>query len=135
MAEIKDNTILVDLQRCTGCWTCSLACKVGNQLPDEEFWLTVRTLGSGEGIDRPAGVWPNLHMSWMPVWTTKCVKCPARMARGDEPYCVYSCPNGALTIGDAAKAAEEALRDKGFRFFTLPAWENSKDGILYAEKK
>ena len=28
-----------------------------------------------------------------------------------------------------------ALRDRGFRFFTLPAWENSKDGILYAEKK
>ena len=88
MTEMNEKTILVDLQRCIGCWTCSLACKVGNNLPDEEFWLTVRTQGSGEGIDRPAGTWPNLHMSWIPIWSQSCVKCPSRIAKGDKPYCV-----------------------------------------------
>ena len=44
---MTEKTILFNLQRCTGCWTCSLACKVGNKLPDDEFWLTVRTQGSG----------------------------------------------------------------------------------------
>ena len=29
----------------------------------------------------------------------------------------------------------EELRDRGFRFFELPAWEKSKDGVIYAEKK
>lgn len=135
MTEMNEKTILVDLQRCTGCWTCSLACKVGNNLPDEDFWLTVRTQGSGEGIDRPAGTWPNLHMSWIPIWSQSCVKCPSRVAHGDKPYCVNSCPNGALTIGDAATAKKEELRNRGFRFFELPAWEKSKDNVLYAEKK
>ena len=135
MAEINEKTILVDLQRCIGCWTCSRACKVGNNLPDEEFWLTVRTQGSGEGIDRPAGTWPNLHMSWIPIWSQSCVKCPSRIAKGDKPYCVNACPCDALTIGEAATAKKEELRDRGFRFFELPAWEKSKDNVLYAEKK
>ena len=135
MAEFNEKTILVDLQRCIGCWTCSLACKVGNNLPDDEFFLTVRTLGSGEGIDRPAGTWPNLHMSWQPVWTQKCVKCAGRLAKGERPYCVQSCPCGALSIGDAAAAKKEELRDRGFRFFEMPAWDRTKENVIYAEKK
>ena len=135
MAEFNEKTILVDLQRCIGCWTCSLACKVGNNLPDDEFFLTVRTLGSGEGIDRPAGTWPNLHMSWQPVWTTKCVKCAGRLAAGDAPYCVSSCPCSALSIGDAAAAKKAELAGRGFRFFEMPPWENTKGDVVYAEKK
>lgn len=131
---MKDDTIFIDLQRCTGCWTCSLACKVGNKLDDETFWLTVRTLGSGEGIDRPAGEWPNLHMSWIPLWSQSCIKCPSRLANGDKPYCVNCCPNGALSIGKDAEEKKEAARAKGFRIFTLPAWENSKDEIVYATR-
>ena len=135
MTEFNEKTILVDLQRCIGCWTCSLACKVGNNLPDDEFFLTVRTLGSGEGIDRPAGVWPNLHMSWQPIWTTKCIKCAGRLAKGDKPYCVQSCPCGALSIGEAAEAKKAKLAEKGFRFFEIPSWESTKEDVIYAEKK
>ena len=135
MTEINEKTILVDLQRCIGCWTCSLACKVGNNLPDDEFFLTVRTLGSGEGIDRPAGVWPDLHMSWQPVWTTKCIKCAGRLAKGELPYCVQSCPCGALSIGEAAEVKAAELSEKGFRFFTMPSWESTKEDVVYAEEK
>jgi len=131
---MDEKTILVNLQRCTGCWTCSLACKVGNRLPDEEFWMTVRTQGSGEGIDRPAGVWPDLHMSWTPIWSKKCVRCPSRIASGEKPYCVNCCPNGALYVGEDAKREVETLRQKGFRIFKLPAWENSAENIVYASK-
>lgn len=132
----KDTRILVNLHRCTGCWTCSMACKVQNELPDEEFWVTVRTLGSGEGIDRPAGTWPDLHMSWMPVWSQKCVKCAPRLAEGHaEPFCVKCCPNGALTYGEAVDAEVQSLRERGFRISTLPKWENSREGIVYASKE
>ncbi|CAK7011309.1 MAG: hypothetical protein PEGG_00436 [Paraeggerthella hongkongensis] len=131
----QDTRILVNLQRCTGCWTCSLACKVVNELPYDEYWATVRTLGSGEGIDRPAGTWPNLSMSWMPVWSKKCIKCAPRLAEGQEPFCVKCCPNSALTTGEAVDAEVEALREKGFRIFSLPAWESTREGIVYASKE
>lgn len=132
----KDTRILVNLHRCTGCWTCSMACKVQNELPDEDFWVTVRTLGSGEGIDRPSGTWPDLHMSWMPVWSKSCVRCAPRLAEGHaEPFCVKCCPNGALTYGEDVDAEVQSLREKGFRISELPAWENSRAGIVYASKE
>ena len=133
----KDTRILVNLHRCTGCWTCSMACKVQNELPDEDFWVTVRTLGSGEGIDRPAGTWPDLHMSWMPVWSKDCVRCGKRLAEGHkEPFCVKCCPNGALTYGEDVDAEVQSLIAAAHdRISELPAWENSRSGIIYASKE
>lgn len=132
----RDTRILVNTYRCTGCWTCSMACKVVNELSDDEFWVTVRTQGSGEGIDRPSGTWPNLHMSWLPVWSKKCARCAPRLAEGHaEPFCVKCCPNSALTYGDAVDAEIAVLREKGFRISELPAWEDSRKGIVYATKE
>jgi Fe-S-cluster-containing dehydrogenase component len=132
---MNKSTILVDLQRCTGCWTCAMACKVANNLDDDDWRITVRTLGSGEGIDRPAGIWPNLHESWLPIWQSHCTKCPDRLAGGEEPFCVHSCPNGALSIGDVAIANAEALHGRGFAIFTLPAFEGSREDVVYGRKE
>lgn len=131
---MADANILVNLQRCTGCWTCTMACMVGNKLEDGDFRVTVRTLGSGEGIDRPAGQWPDLRMSWMPVYSKKCTKCAPRVSEGFETYCTYNCPNGALTFGGDCAEKAAKLREQGFRIFELPAWEGSKDGVTYASK-
>jgi Fe-S-cluster-containing dehydrogenase component len=133
--------ILVDLERCIGCWTCAMACKCGNELKDDAYRVTVRTLGSGSGIDRPAGVYPNLKMNWMPVYEKSCVLCAPRVAAGDAPYCVYDCPTEALHFGDAEDSDSsyskelERLKAKGYRIFSLPDWENSKADILYAHRR
>jgi Fe-S-cluster-containing dehydrogenase component len=113
-----------------------MACKIGNGLADDAWWVTVRTLGSGEGIDRPAGTYPNLSMGWLPVWSESCVFCAGRTRDGKQPYCVYNCPTEALVFGEEAAAAEIAqLRAAGFRVFELPVWENQKPGITYASRK
>ncbi|MGI6218178.1 MAG: hypothetical protein ACOYIK_11280, partial [Coriobacteriales bacterium] len=131
--EIADTTIFVDLLRCTGCWTCAMSCMTGNKLKDGEFFVDVRTLGSGEGIDRPAGTWPDLHMSWMPVYSKSCIKCKNRTAEGELPYCVKNCPNKALAYGKEAVAEKmAAARERGARIFTLPDWEKSKENVIYA---
>ena len=132
--------ILINLKRCTGCWTCSLACKVGNNLSEDEWWQYVRTLGSGSGIDEPAGTWPNVHMSWMPMHTSDCTLCGERTEQGLEPYCTYNCPTKAMTFGDMddpnspfSKRLNE-LKEKGYRIFKLPAWERTRAEVVYAEK-
>jgi Fe-S-cluster-containing dehydrogenase component len=135
VTEVCEKRILVNLERCVGCWSCAMACKIGNGLADDAWWATVRTLGSGEGIDRPAGVWPNLTMGWLPVWSKKCVLCAGRVAKGEQPYCVYNCPTEALLFGTEEVDAETTrLREAGYRIFTLPAWEDSKEGIVYASR-
>ncbi len=47
--------MFVDIERCIGCWTCAMACKMCHDLADDEYRVTVRTNGSGAGIDRPEG--------------------------------------------------------------------------------
>ncbi|MEE8721934.1 MAG: hypothetical protein SOI38_02925 [Eggerthellaceae bacterium] len=130
------QTILVDLNRCVGCWSCAMACKMGNHLDVDEYRMSVRTLGSG-GIDEPSGTFPDLHMSWLPVWSKKCTRCPDRQAEGDLPYCVLSCPAHALYLGDVDDPASEAgkkreeLTARGFRAYELDEWEDTHANVLY----
>jgi Fe-S-cluster-containing dehydrogenase component len=114
---------------------------MGNDLADDEYRVVVRTLGSGTGIDRPAGVYPNLKMSWMPVYNKGCVFCAPRIAEGKEPFCSYNCPTEALSFGDKDDQTSDyavnvaRVRDAGYHVFELPGWENSKSNITYASKK
>ena len=130
--ELAPDTIFVDTLRCTGCWTCALSCMTGNKLKDGAWFVDVRTLGSGEGIDSPAGVWPDLHMSWQPVYRRGCTTCPARVEAGQLPYCVANCPNKALAFGDEVAGKVGAARERGARIYELPSWERSRAHVVYA---
>ena len=66
------NSILVNVNRCVGCWTCSMACKKAYGLDVDDYRMYVRTIGGGQ-IDTPGGKWPNLYMKWMPIWKQSCI--------------------------------------------------------------
>lgn len=130
--------MLVDLNRCIGCWTCSMACKMGHHLDDDDYRVTVRTNGSGAGIDRPAGVFPNLKMNWQPIFKKSCTFCPERLKEGELPFCVNCCPTDALAFGDdsdpeSAYSKELSRVEKAHRHvFELPAYEDARANVSYA---
>lgn len=132
--------MLVDLERCIGCWTCAMACKVCHDLPDDDYRVTVETKGSGAGIDRPAGVYPSLRMSWQPLYLKSCTWCAERQAEGLGPICAYDCPTEALAYGDEAdpaspySQARARCEAKGCTFSELPAGNDTKQGVVYAAK-
>ncbi len=80
----KHLVILIDTKRCVGCHTCSVACKAENNLPDGIWWNRTLTVG-GDGVDFPAGIYPNLKMEYV---TLACQHC-------ENPACVKVCPVGA----------------------------------------
>lgn len=134
------KSILVNVNRCTGCWTCTMSCKTAYDLDLDEYRQYVRTIGGGQ-IDTPGGKWPDsLYMKWMPIWKQSCIGCAGSASTDHKPYCVYNCPTGALTYGDLDDPDSEIsqrmkdLQDKEYRIYQIPAWEDTRAGIWYAEK-
>lgn len=133
------RTILIDQERCTGCWTCAMVCHVANHLEEDEYRLHVETIGSG-GIDEPSGEFPNLSMSWKPVYTKKCTLCADRIGEGLDPYCMRNCPSEALLHGDlddeasAIRKRYDELMAKGRRVVKPFPWEDSRPEVIYLVK-
>lgn len=69
--------MVIDLDRCTGCRACMVACKVENNTPQANFWMYVFRYEEGE--------FPNARVSFMP---RPCMHC-------DNAPCVKVCPVGA----------------------------------------
>ncbi|MDR3307786.1 MAG: 4Fe-4S dicluster domain-containing protein [Coriobacteriales bacterium] len=70
--------MVMDTRRCIGCDSCSVACKIWNDLPLEIMFNPVIT-------DGPHGEYPYLHMSHVPLICMHCEEAP----------CTHVCPTGA----------------------------------------
>ena len=80
------NYIVVNLDRCVGCYACEIACKQENGLPAGRKWVEVKQIG-------PAKVEGNMHMDFYPTMNQGCTLCSPRAA---GPACVEACPTKAL---------------------------------------
>ena len=69
--------MVIDLKRCVGCQTCTIACKQEHGLPAETFWRFV--------ADCEVGAYPRVRRLFLPM---QCMHCR------DAP-CVRVCPTGA----------------------------------------
>ncbi|KKK84900.1 hypothetical protein LCGC14_2778690 [marine sediment metagenome] len=76
--------MVIDLDRCIGCWTCAVVCKEENNVPLGLWWARILTVG-GDNMDVPEGEYPAVRMNYMPI---HCFHC-------DNPPCVQVCPVGA----------------------------------------
>jgi Fe-S-cluster-containing dehydrogenase component len=80
----KRYGIVIDLERCIGCHTCTIACMVEHDL-NKGSGIVVRTIG-GKDRDTPEGRHPDLHMHFLPILCMHCANAP----------CVAVCPNDAI---------------------------------------
>lgn len=120
----RHNAMVIDTNRCVGCWTCAVACKQVNNEPLGVWWNRVLTTAPNESttaaapasanIDVPRGEYPDLELAFLPVAcqhceNAPCVKvCPvqATFRRDDGEilidyercigcrYCIAACPYG-----------------------------------------
>ncbi len=112
-------TMLIDLQRCIGCYSCNVACKQENGVPPGIFRNELFTIG-------PFGEYPEVKSYFLPrpcmhCEDAACVKaCPtgASYQRGDGlvlidaskcivcGYCSWACPYGARQVNEEAARME-----------------------------
>ena len=86
------HVMVIDTNRCIGCWTCAVACKEINNEPLGVWWNRVLTTApnqattakepAGQGIDVPWGVFPDVSMAFLPIACQQCTDAP----------CVKVCP-------------------------------------------
>ncbi|MEE8452975.1 MAG: 4Fe-4S dicluster domain-containing protein [Thermoguttaceae bacterium] len=74
--------MVVDLEKCTGCQTCSVACKVENALGPMTDRVVV--------VEKEMGTYPNVQRIHIPK---RCMHCA-------DPKCVGVCPSGATQQRD-----------------------------------
>ena len=79
----KKLAMVIDLQRCTGCGGCSLACKIENNTPDGIFWSNKLT--------QTFGKFPNVNYEYIPTLCNHCERAP----------CVEVCPTAAMHRAEA----------------------------------
>ncbi len=66
--------MVIDLRRCIGCHSCSVACKVENDVPLSVFRSWVKVVMKGH--------YPNVSKAFLPSLCNNC----------DEPICLRNCP-------------------------------------------
>lgn len=78
MPSMTRNAIVIDLDRCIGCFGCEVACKQENDVALGEMWCKVMVVG-------PTGTFPDIEQYWLPTMCQQCEDAP----------CVHVCPTGA----------------------------------------
>lgn len=85
------QTMIIDLDRCIGCFACTVACQTLHAAPAQTRRLDVHQIG-------PSGTFPELRMHYLPVMCQQC----------DNPPCLEVCPTGATRKNEQGLVCIEA---------------------------
>ncbi len=101
--------ILVDLDKCIGCYACEIACKQENRVPEGKKLVEVKRIG-------PAIIDGNMKMEYYPAMYG-CTLCPNRE---DGPACVDACPTKALRLCEDAEVLQLLNGRKRYQICKTP---------------
>ena len=115
------RTLVIDLDRCSGCDSCTVACKFENNIDLGVFWNRVLAVG-------PTGEYPDIEMYWLPMQCQQCENspcvgvCPTGASYRDPDnnvvlinkeicigceYCMYACPFGVRQFNEEEGVVEK----------------------------
>ncbi len=80
----RKYALILDQERCIGCEACTVACK--NENNGAQGYIRVATQDAPQK-DTPAGVFPNLRMTFLPTMCNHC----------EHPPCAEACPLEAIS--------------------------------------
>ncbi len=86
---MANYAIVTDLNRCTGCLACTVACKAINGVDVGNFWIKTLRIGP-HPTEGGSGHFPDVEMYFLPV---QCQHC-------ENPECVRVCPTEASHIAE-----------------------------------
>ena len=104
----KQYGILVDLERCVGCYACEVACEQENSPAPGTPWIRVHTIG-------PKMVNGKLRMEYIPLISEGCIF----PTRGLQPSCVANCPTQALKVCSTASMLDVLSSEKRYQVCTI----------------
>jgi len=111
-AEERDQKqtlgLMVNVDRCVGCYTCELACKQEHG----EKRIHLRVLGPRRDEDGKT------RLESIPLGLETCDLCQRRIQREDEPACVAACPTRALSIGSELEMLKR-VHDRGMQICSI----------------
>lgn len=131
--------LVVDLDRCSGCDSCTVACKFENNIGLGRNWNRVLAMG-------PYGEYPDIEAYWLPMHCQQCENapcaavCPTGATYRDPEngvvlvdkskcigcqYCMYACPYGVRTYN-----ADEGVVEKCTLCNHLTARSDGNENIL-----
>lgn len=71
--------LVLDLQRCIGCYSCTVACRVENQTPAGVWFTPV--------YEKEIGTYPQVRRMFLPTLCNHC----------QDALCIKACPTGAIS--------------------------------------
>jgi len=98
--------LLIDVEYCSGCQACVLACQQEHGYDETQYGLLVQKLGP---IQAPNGKW---QYDFLPQLTDWCDLCAERVESGKQPSCVQHCQAQCLQFGEVTELAAKVSRRK-----------------------
>jgi len=104
---LKRPAFFLDVQICTGCKTCVIACKDRNDLPMGVRWRRVVEFAGGDWLQQADGTFSQSVFAY--YISVSCNHCR-------EPVCVRTCPSAAMNRDDDGIVSVDPQKCLGCRY-------------------